>query len=350
MVTKNKNNNKINLNNNYNKNIKKLYEKKILYYYEKQDKNEDIELIKTHKVKKNFILNFYYFYKNNLPKYIIEDKIEELKKVKNVYIYLKNIEKREKIPIHEFNIYTSFFHENTIKWLEIANFEGLQKFKTYKNNNVWESFIKFNKDLYYNFSQNILKSVIIDGSLTNMLHGMRLSDDIDLAAVTEPSEERDKLYNYIIEKKEIMKKTELDIYLKNKVLWENNTPNVLNNFCKNHNINNYNTLVKSNKYSYYFYGIKIINYNLYIASSSDRGYPKNVFDTIQARRILKITYPLKPFDNNMKIGNKIYSNEIFIKTVKFYYKKFLNENVEEKDIEKYLKPHFKLYKEIHKNK
>ena len=73
-------------------------------------------------------------------------------------------------------------------------------------------------------------------------------------------------------------------------------------------------MVISKKYSFYFYGIKIINLELYIEDVSKRRYPKNVYDTIQARRKLGLKYPLKPLEDKIKIVNKIYTPAKFIKT------------------------------------
>ena len=45
-----------------NKNL--LYENKIFYCFNLIEKQNDIKLIKIHKIKNNFLLNFIYFYKN----------------------------------------------------------------------------------------------------------------------------------------------------------------------------------------------------------------------------------------------------------------------------------------------
>lgn len=324
-----------------------LYKNKIFYSFNLIEKDNDIKLIKIHKIKNNFLLNFIYFYKNEIPERLEENEINKIKKIENVYIYIKKIEKRNKIPINDYNIFTSFFNKNTIEWLENANFNGLQKYKTTIHNNIWKNYIKFLKDLYNNFSENILNSVVIDCSLTNMLHGMRISKDIDIVALPNKGNNSDKLYNYLEKKEKEMKNPELDIYFKERKLWKIKTPQVLDKIAQDHGEKNYETYIRSNKYTYYFYGIKVITIYAYLYFVSQRRYPKNVFDTIQAHKILNLTYPLKPLEDQIKVNDKIYNKNKFLKTVKSYYKKFLNKNISIDEINKDLIIHNILYKRIY---
>ena len=322
-----------------NKNLLKNY--KFLYDYSIKEVESKTSNCLEIKIKKKFLLNYKYFYRSSLPKPLSEEEIKKYKKIKCIYIKFRKINKRKKIPIEEFNLWTSIYDKNTRVWLERAYFEGLQKLKSF----LWQPFVYFFKKLYEKFSIVLLKYVLIDGSFPIMLHGLRKSSDIDIAVVYPNLEKRKKLDDFIINMKKNIKGTKLDIYLKDKILWENNTPNVLNKNAQEKGIKNYDTMVTSKKYSFYFYGIKIINLELYIEDVSKRRYPKNVYDTIQARRKLGLKYPLKPLEDKIKIVNKIYNPSKFIKTVTFYFKKFLNEDVTEKQVKLFLAPHFKLYKE-----
>lgn len=317
--------------------------------FEERKTNNGYTLFKKVKIKKKFILNYMFFYRKKYPEKLSDEEIKKYGGYKVAYIYVKPLEKREgRVPVEEFNAYTAFFNANTTKWLETANFENLQK--RLGKRFFWQPFVYFTTKLYRIFDQRILNYLLIDGSLTNMLHGMRQTDDMDIAVVAPESIQRDRLYKFILENKKTIKYSELDVYLKDVIDWENDTPNVLNEYAKDCGAKDYDTLVASGDYNFYFNGIKIINYNLYIIAVAERAYPKNVFDTIQARRVMKIKYPLKPFDlkddNAVLIkDHKSYSVKKFLKTITFYYRKFLCEKVTIKQVKLFLKPHFKMYEE-----
>lgn len=325
---------------------KMLYKNKILYSFKLLEKNKDLKLIKIHKTKKNFLLNFIYFYKKELPERLEENDIKRIKNIEYIYIYIKKGNKRDKIPIEEYNIFTSFFNNNTIEWLEMADINGLQNYKINKHNNIWKNYIKFLKDLYNNFRENILNTVVIDCSLTNMLNGIRISKDIDIVALPNKGSNSDKLYNYLEKKEKEMKNPELDIYFKEKKLWKIKTPEVLDKIANDHGEINYETYIRSNKYTYYFYGIKVITIYAYLYFVSERRYPKNIFDTIQAHKILNLTYPLKPLEDKIIVNEKVYKKNEFLKVVKNYYMKFINKKVNIEDIKKDLIIHNILYKKI----
>lgn len=335
----------MNKNRYYNYNILNSYKISLILNKDNINKFNNSNIILKIKIKKKFLLNYMYFYRKNIPKKLNQGEIEKYSKIKNVFLIFKRINIREKIPLNEFNIWSSFLHENTRKWLERSYFEGLQKFKYC----TWQPFIYFYKLLYNKFSNRILNDVLIDGSFTNMLSGARVSSDIDIAVVAPFNREREKLDEFILYMKNI-KGTCLDVYLKNKILWENNTPDVLNKFARNQNIRNYDTIVKSANHCIYFCGIKVITLELYIASVCERAYPKNVFDTIQARRLFKITYPLDILDCNIVRKNKSYSCKKFLTTIVFYYRKYLNKKVTTTQIKRYLIPHNKLYNKLHNKK
>jgi len=296
-------------------------------------------------IKKNFLFNFIYFFYKEMPTKLTDKEILKYKKYNNIYILFTPIPRRDKIPINEFNYWASFFNINTKKWLENAYFEGIQKINTIK----WKPFIYFFKLLYNKFNRDILDYILIDGSFTVMLNGIRISKDIDIAVVYPKTEKRNKLDEFILKQEKTIKGTSLDIYLKDKKLWNNNTPNILNKNSQRKGIKNYNTQVKSDKYSFLFFGIKIINLELYINDMAHRRYPKNVFDTIQTRRLIGITMPIKPLEENIQVNNNIYTKKKFLNSVINKYKQYLNKKINLKQLNLYMRPHLELYNKIIKN-
>ncbi len=228
-----------------------------------------------------------------------------------------------------------FFNKNTIKFLERVTVNDISSYK------------KLNKNFFITLAKirELIKTnerigIMVDGSCTLSIHNVRENQDVDLI-IFHPRFYEPDIKEMIID--QFHKKLEfIDPYFHDFLEWEGEEKPILDyqitTITKN-KYTDFNYLVFDPDYSYYFFGIKIVDLDYNLAYRAFRAYPKNIADLIITKHRLKIDVPkIKKLEENMFINKeKWYTKTKFIKTVNFYLLKF-NFN---KDF-----PHYNLLKEI----
>lgn len=167
--------------------------------------------------------------------------------------------------------------------------------------------------------------VMIDSSFTLSVYNIRRFKDIDLV-ILHPYNYNNKVRNNI--KFELVKKYDfLDVFIPNiQIDWTIKTKPVIDENTRkftDNKLENYYEAVFHPDYHYYFFGIKVIDIEYDLKYRANRRWPKNVADLILTQERLKLNIPkTKPLENQIKVGEKIYSKKEFIEVILRYLKKF----------------------------
>lgn len=296
----------------------------LLYFLD--NKNLEVNIIKNEINEKNVISVKKIKYDKKLFDTILylyidylKDEEKELLKNKNdVFVVVKKIvvEKNSKFNNNRKNIIlTSFFHKKTNEYLlrlDISR-DVIDK-KT--------NFFYIKKILNNKFKPIYSHGILIDGSINMFANNIRKNNDIDLVILhpynKSPNVKRD-LEN-------LSKIGFLDAYFDGVVEWEGENKEFLDKNTSeitNNKINSYFEMIFNPNNYYYFYGIKIIDFDYDLKYRVIRSYPKNIAEIVMINDIYNIKMEInKKLIEPIKVNEKNYSLNKFLKISYNYYKKY----------------------------
>lgn len=212
-----------------------------------------------------------------------------------------------------------FLNSNTIKFLELVN---ITDYENYKNMNKLFFLTLASIRKYVKTTERL--GVMVDGSATLSIHNVRHMKDLDLI-IFHPRYYDPKIrYNLINMHKQLKF---IDPYFYNFLSWKGEEKYILDKQVKyitNNEITDFNNVIFNPKFTYYFFGIKIISLDYNLKYRAMRNYPKNIADIIITKYKLNIDVPkIKKIEDKINANNeKIYNKEDFINIILKYLKKF----------------------------
>lgn len=228
-----------------------------------------------------------------------------------------------------------FFHKLTVDTFSNFKITDIDNYKE-RNKRFFKLLIKLRK--YIRTVERL--GVMLDSSITLNLHNVRKNNDIDLV-ILHPRYDHPEIKKNLIEN--ITKKFDfVDAYMPNiHIDWIQKTKELLDENSKefsDNKLQNFNEVVFSPNYNYYFFGIKVISLEYDLKYRAKRRFPKNVADLIIAKDKLKINVPkIKKLEPVIQVLENTYDTKKFVKVVSNYLKRFNHnvDNVEEKIKELY---------------
>lgn len=247
----------------------------------------------------------------------------------NVYFYYKKYPNYDQNQDHDKSYFfyknrrdfliPCFLNNNTIKFLELVN---IKDYDEYKNKNKLFFITLANIRKYVKTNERF--GVMVDGSATLSIHNVRNMKDLDLV-IFHPRYYDPKIrYNLIGMHKQLKF---IDPYFYNFLSWKGEEKHVLDkqvSYITNNEVKDFNYVVFDPKFTYYFFGIKIISLDYNLKYRAMRNYPKNIADLIITKYKLNIDVPkIKKLEDKINANDeKIYEKEDFINMILRYLKKF----------------------------
>ncbi len=273
--------------------------------------------------KNNYINSLLKIYNSQL--YDDEKNILDKNKDFNVYFYYKEYPNKENDKRYFFYknrrdfLTPCFLNNNTIKFLELVNIDNYDDYKN-KNKLFFITLASIRK--YVKTIERL--GVMVDGSATLSIHNVRNMKDLDLVIFHPRYYEPSIRHNLINMHKQLKF---IDPYFYNFLSWKGEEKHVLDKQVKtitNNNTTDFNYVVFDPKFTYYFFGIKIISLDYNLKYRAMRNYPKNIADLIITKYKLNIDVPkIKKLEDKINANDeKIYDKEDFINIILKYLKKF----------------------------
>lgn len=299
-------------------------------------KSDNILICRKLKVNKNYINNIKLLYNKYLS--------ESDNKLINSGKFYVNIKKNywEKIDKKE------YFHEKSRRDYLIPMFLHkitIETFSEIKIDNIKNYMLE--KKKFFNLLYALKKYIktinrlgtLIESSFTLNIYNIRKFNDLDLVVLHPNNDNKNVkklLMNNITEKFDYVDEYMPNIYIN----WQRKQKTIDVNAVEfsNGKLKNFVDSVYNPDYSYYFFGIKVRILEYDLKYRAKRRYPKNVVDLILTKDKLNINVPkIKILEDKIEILDKIYTKARFIKTVKYYLKRFNYEveNIEERIKELY---------------
>lgn len=239
---------------------------------------------------------------------------------KNFYLFINKITVQKNKEFNNFRkniILTSLLHKNTQKFINRFYINNKTTIKNMSNN-----FFDLKKILHKKFKSVFSHGIIIDGSVNLMAHNIRKNKDIDLV-ILHPYFESPNTKKIL---QEISQIEFIDPFFHGIIEWDGENKEFLDKntseITKN-KINNYYEMIFDPKNYYYFFGIKIMDFNYDITYRSIRSYPKNIAELILTKDLLNINLPhIHKLNSTINVEDKTYSINKFIKVAFNYYIRF----------------------------
>ena len=224
----------------------------------------------------------------------------------------------------------SFFHKNTI--------EFTSKQQSWRLLHLSSSVKLFNSflNIYNKIPLIQQNNFIFCGSIILFAYGIRNMNDMD-GFILDTIKLDDKIINEFNSKSNLFD-IYSTLYNKNSELEEE-----LNYRAKLINANNYNQLILNSNNHFYFQGIKLFTLDLDIKIRMRRNRTAQFTDLLAINRLLNINFKLiiptikKMYDKNLqKTTESEYNNNQFIYTVKYYFNKRYQLNININDLTTWL--------------
>lgn len=197
----------------------------------------------------------------------------------NFFVYIPNT--KQSI----INASSIFFCENSIKFLELQNFDF---FLTKDNENSKNMFLKYINWLNENISIIDRSQFMLFSSVVLYLLGHRSMNDLDLYVHSVPED--------VILKLDDLKNDELFNFLEFKVKNTHNWPNYwdtwLDSWAQKSGAKYFEEIIGNPKFHFYFLGVKIISLNCDIIRRIERNRPRAIADLIALKKRYHFYIPI----------------------------------------------------------